>query len=495
MTDRKTEGTLMVPKKKSLRHTFLIRIVFGVILASLIYVLVRWLIVYYINNYYTTKEMRREREEKYIAELQEYIDSGGVTSSDVAKISKWVQRKRYVYLLIYRDDDLLFVSGIYEQDRQWFRDPVNGGGITVDYPSRDELVASAEGSGYHALTMSDGTTLYASVAEFTEYLLYDLANIVSLAVALLALSAVLIIYFSNVIWKISDLAHEVGRVSSGETEHVIYLDGDDEIAKLYSDIDRMRTSILENIKKEREAIESNNELITSMSHDIRTPLTVLLGYLDVMKPRAEGDDVMKSYIKASETTALRLKSLSDDMFRYFLLFGGKIDLDMQDYPAGTLLEQMLSEHILLLRESGYTVEYETALPQDASLTVRADAQNLMRVFDNIFSNIMKYADAGSAVRISSALDTGRVRVTFCNAVRRDTSGAESNGIGLRTCRRICEAMGAEIMTVTDDESYSVSVALPAEAPAPALPAPAPERGARTHRRSFDVKNLFGGKKK
>ena len=107
-------------------------------------------------------------------------------------------------------------------------------------------------------------------------------------------------------------------------------------------------------------MDANAELVTSMSHDIRTPLTVLLGYLNVMKLRAP-DEEMMSYINASEKTALRLKKLSDDMFSYFLLFGGgATEVDMQEYDAYTLFDQMLSEHVLLLREQGYNVELDIA---------------------------------------------------------------------------------------------------------------------------------------
>ena len=91
--------------------------------------------------------------------------------------------------------------------------------------------------------------------------------------------------------------------------------------------------MLENLEKEHAALEANKELITAMSHDIRTPLTVLLGYIDIMKLNApEGDD-MRQYIEASERTALRLKKMSDDMFGYFLVYGGGIEVEVEECDA------------------------------------------------------------------------------------------------------------------------------------------------------------------
>jgi signal transduction histidine kinase len=197
--------------------------------------------------------------------------------------------------------------------------------------------------------------------------------------------------------------------------------------------------MLEGLQKEREALDANSELITSMSHDIRTPLTVLLGYLDLMKTYPVNEE-LGEYIRASENTALRLKELSDDMFRYFLVFGGKeLEVSITDYDAKTLLDQLLSEHILLLRERGFTVEWDVNITSDEQITVSTDAPKLMRVVDNIFSNIHKYAEATYPIVFSAKKVGGVLRIEIENRVK-DVAEAESNGVGLRTCMKICEAL-------------------------------------------------------
>jgi len=201
----------------------------------------------------------------------------------------------------------------------------------------------------------------------------------------------------------------------------------------------MRNSILENLKKEREAREANKELITAMSHDIRTPLTVLFGYLDIMKECAKDNELMYSYVTASENTAMRLKQLSDDMFKYSLAFGSEEEnIALEEYNAWMLLEQMLSEHILLLRENGYDVVGElTGEELDSTKIIRTDAQNLMRIIDNVFSNIYKYADKNKPVEITVETESDeKVIIEFENRVQTDPSRAESNGIGLKTCTRL-----------------------------------------------------------
>ena len=222
----------------------------------------------------------------------------------------------------------------------------------------------------------------------------------------------------------------------------------------------MRSTMLENVKKEREAMDANAELVTSMSHDIRTPLTVLLGYLDIMKLHAPSEEMM-SYINASEKTALRLKKLSDDMFSYFLLFGGgAAEVDMQEYDASTLVDQMLSEHVLLLTEQGYTVEMNMAYMTHDDLVVRTDANLLKRIVENLMSNILKYADRERPITLSGRVEDGTLVVTVENFIPAEINDADSNKIGLKTCVKLAKLMDASLTAGESDGKFTVHLRMP-----------------------------------
>jgi signal transduction histidine kinase len=172
-----------------------------------------------------------------------------------------------------------------------------------------------------------------------------------------------------------------------------------------------------------------------MSHDIRTPLTVLMGYVDIMKSDLPPEE-MKEYILASEKTVQRLKQLSDDMFRYFRAFGkGAEGITMEEYDAATLFEQLLAEHVLLLSESGYNVSYKIDELLEGKSIVRTDAPHMMRIVDNIFSNLYKYADIDSEVLITGRREDDLAIFEFKNTVSR-SKGAESSKVGLKTCKRL-----------------------------------------------------------
>jgi signal transduction histidine kinase len=312
-------------------------------------------------------------------------------------------------------------------------------GLTVTVPTKEEIMQHATDNGLKPLELSDGT-LFASFVDFSDYFYYNMSTIVSILSALVVAIIVLMIYFHGITVKISRLADDVSGVYERDMNSEIRtLRGKDEISELTRNVEQMRCSMLEGLKKEREALDANSELITSMSHDIRTPLTVLLGYLDIMKSYPV-DSELSEHIKAAENTALRLKDFSDDMFRYFLVFGGKeLEVTLGEYDAHTLFEQMLSEHLLLLRERGFILDTDFTTLQTSGVAVTTDAPKLMRVVDNIFSNIYKYADASYPVRFSAELSGGVLKITVQNTVK-SVSEAESNGVGLRTCSKICEAL-------------------------------------------------------
>ena len=172
-----------------------------------------------------------------------------------------------------------------------------------------------------------------------------------------------------------------------------------------------------------------------MSHDIRTPLTVLMGYVDIMKSDLPPEE-MKEYVLASEKTVQRLKQLSDDMFKYFRAFGkGAEGITMEEYDAPTLFEQLLAEHVLLLSESGYNVNYNINELLDIKSIVRTDAPHMMRIVDNIFSNFYKYADIEKEIWITGRREGDVAVFEFKNTVATNTN-AESSKVGLKTCKRL-----------------------------------------------------------
>lgn len=401
--------------------------------------MLRW-----IQNDYNSEEQKLARHDKYIADLQAYVNKNNILSDDTDSIFEWINRNTRVYLFFYKDGKL-FIDNFDKNESDKPSAPEGGVGVDDDFIiqgnklTREEILAKAEESGLLPVEFEDGTLLV-SLFDNSENYYRNAANILSILVGFVTFTLIITLYFNRITVKMHRLAKDVSVVYESDMNYKIRTDsGNDELSDLGRNVEKMRVSMLESIEKKNEALDANTDLITSMSHDIRTPLTVLLGYIDIMKECSD-NETMDEYLKAAGSTAMKLKELSDDMFKYFLVIGSNVSVDMMDYDARMLVEQFISEHILLLEERGYEVNSEVSIPEGE--TVSTDAPKLMRVFENLFSNIYKYADSSKPITLRAVSEGGEIIIEAENYISDTKDEAESNCIGLRTVKKLCELTGA-----------------------------------------------------
>ena len=442
---------------KSLYLGMLLNILKGVLLAFIIFVVIFVPSRYIIKNRYVTPRMQSVRRAQYITSLQHFVDDEEISESNVDEIAEWIRSNSYVYLLVYENNR---VQPMSYGDPSYVPSPNNRfteymGSRIDESISRDTLISTATNNGFYRITLSDATITVA-MAEYTETFYYNMFTVISIVLAAFTFILSLIGYIRKLIDRIKRFASDVTIVSEIDMNYQLITEGADEISSMSGNVEQMRQKMLGHIKSEQEARAANTDLITSISHDIRTPLTVLMGYIEMMKEHNRDDEVMDIYITATESTAMRLKQLSDDMFKYSLAFGDtEKSVRLEEYDASTLFDQMLSEHFLLMREMGYDIRYsqrgENIKPGN---TIRTDANNLMRIIDNIFSNLRKYADPEKPIEFVHGIENNKFTLECRNFIRRDTEGAESNGIGLKTCVRLASLVADKFeFGEMDDEFF------------------------------------------
>lgn len=284
---------------------------------------------------------------------------------------------------------------------------------------------------------------------------------VSWGVFFLFLFVILIAYNHRIIARIMLLSKEVSLIEKGNLEQPIYYKGNDEIALLAKNADNMRNSIITRYKSEKEAWEANSELITSMSHDIRTPLTSLIGYLEILDSKScHSEEQLDKYIKSCKEKSLQLKDLSDRLFQYFLVFGKEqILMQMETFDAKILLQQLFMEHVFDLGNLGFDVKTEFV---EQSCSITADLQYLRRLFDNLFSNVKKYAGKDEPVIVKSQADSSNLVIIISNEIRKDSEFLESTNIGLKTCQKIVEQMSGTFEMRKTRTNFNVRVTFPME---------------------------------
>lgn len=488
-----------------------------VLIASLVFAALVFYAAFEIGGfltwrYYLGENNKQERAEDYISNFQEYVVENKLSISDTEEISKW-SAGWYADIIIYKDQSLIYAPDWFEDFKDEDLDPSDDGaesgseglseiesefvtegqsesGTEVSSKSetaedksfyegwfsgdrgfeqylteearnnyRAALAEALNGNNkLHPVYFVDGTLLV-TVVDFTEEAMENIVLAVSALIALAVVAIVMISYFYSVTRRIKLLAANVRQVERGDYELRISESGNDDIARLAGDVNSMRDAIVENMTKEQRAWEANAGLITAMSHDIRTPLTVLLGYLDLVEMQ-NTDSANREYISVCRDNAIRLKNLSDDMFSYFLVFGkGGNELHCVSVSAKEWIGHVLGEQRILLSEKGFDVVVDGEIP---AVKVKIDEGYFRRVTDNLFSNIIKYADPDHAVTVDSRIDEGYLRLIFKNKIARDNGMPESNGIGLKTCVRIMEEMGGKLTYEAEGDLFEVEVTLPME---------------------------------
>lgn len=456
-------------KHRSLYFGLLYNIVIGVLLAVMIFCIIAIPATQIINYYYATPNMKANRRGQYLNSLQNYVISREITLDTSDEIGGWVRENPYVYLLVYQETDkhsnvaYPVIDKVLPGETDMLSE-LAGSRIDENL-DRDELIAAAVANGYYKIKLMDGSVIVA-LNEYTERLYYASFYIGSAMLAVLTFILVLVRYIRVIIERIKRFQGDVTIVSEIDMDYEIISEGKDEIAHLSGQVETMRRRMLEHIKSEQEAREANTELITSISHDIRTPLTVLMGYIEMMKEREVDDKVMQSYIEATENTALRLKNLSDDMFKYSLAFGDTSkSVRLEEYDFITLSDQLFAEHFVLMREKGYDICVEkTGNEITEGTTVFTDAPNLMRIVDNVFSNLVKYADPDQPILFRMHSDGKRITLTCENSIKQNTEGAESNGIGLKTCMRLGSLVSEGFKYYREEDKFYCTLALSLKPP-------------------------------
>ena len=210
---------------------------------------------------------------------------------------------------------------------------------------------------------------------------------------------------------------------------------------------------------EKRAWEANSELITAISHDIRTPMTSLIGYLGLLNENGFSDvESSERFAASAYGKALELKELTDELFKYFLVFGrAELEMERERYDARLLLEQLVGEAAFDLKDAGFEVQQ---IFFDGEAQIVADPMYLKRVMDNLVSTAKKYADPAAPIIFLAERKDGRLSVCVSNTVARNVSRVESTKIGLRTCQKIMEAMGGSFSTASDESHYMAEFSLP-----------------------------------
>lgn len=407
--------------------------------------LLAFLLLYQGSGYFVDRYLERSgyyvsHDRQYVRSLQDYVDENQIASTDDDALTEWGKQQGDFFYQIYSDEKLLFQY--YSRGSKSFQQAAN-----LDF---------LEWVSPYDVRFTDGTY---QVVVFGGY--YYKTFKYMMAISVLGAFAVFLAVFLPAIRRrtsyITKLRDEIEILGSGDLDYEVTVRGNDELTDLAENLDQMRQALRHHMEEESRLTEERQTIVTKLSHDIRTPLTSMNLFADLLKRGDyETEEQRDHYIDRIQENAANLTNLAEELFQAAKDRGQTAAAS--ETPSGIDVVSLLADGAEALRLAGFTVqEYYTA----ADLTASVEKRAFTRVLDNISSNITRYADPGEAVRFACEERDGLIVMEFENAVGASEESGGS-GIGLQNVRELMQKQDGSVEIEQSENHFLIRLILPAE---------------------------------
>ena len=269
------------------------------------------------------------------------------------------------------------------------------------------------------------------------------------------------------------------EISTGNLDYQIDIIGEDELAQVAKSITHMENELKYHMDAQMRVEKSKNELVTNVAHDLRTPLTSIIGYIGLVKTKGyHTEEEADKYLEIAYNKAEKLKVIIEDLFELTKLHQHGVQLNKASVSLSNLLNQLIEELMPLANEK--QIEIETYIDTN-NTSVWVDIGKMTRVFENLIENAIKYSPEGETiyVELKSVKDYVYIAVSnpteivsqeeidkfferFYRADKSRNSSAGGSGLGLAIAKNIVELHGGEIKASLNQDLICFKVTLAKE---------------------------------
>ena len=425
-------------KPYGLRAHFAISLVSSVLVCVLLFLVLYSVSDCFLTNYFEQSDFLNIHIQKQGENLQKYIKEKNISSKNLQQLEQWEYRQPLILLEVYSKERRIYSSfhDVSENSFQEERDNVNENHIV--------LIQLAD--------MEAQAVLY---SDFT-YQYYIIGLALSAVFALLLFIFLFLRNSRKLIRYICRLNEEVQILEGGNLEYQVSVEGNDEITDLARSMNRMRESFQQQMESEQEVHRENRRLITEMSHDLRTPLTGILLYLEILRShRYTSEEEIWDYLNKIDEKAHHMKQISDHLFSYSLTDVSEdktMYRHMQD-AFGRTIESFRDD----LAAQGFSVVSDI---EWCSGFVNVNDEYIRRIFENAASNIIKYGDPLEKVLISSAETKEYCGFSVINKCYCSGQKTESSGVGIESIRTMMRQMKGICTVEQTENSFELTLLFP-----------------------------------
>lgn len=271
---------------------------------------------------------------------------------------------------------------------------------------------------------------------------------------------------------------ELHYIAEGNFNHRINFYVKTDLQKVIDSINSLVDSTVEAMREERQIEQSKDDLVTNVSHDIRTPLTSIIGYLGLLRSgTVDSTEDAKKYIDIAYLKANQMKSLADDLYEYTTVRQSQTTMNIAPLHINSMLEQIAASFELEAEKKNIHINVVTS---EQEVTIEADAEKLGRVFNNLVSNALKYGNGAKNINLitfeqgadkiiirvendGEPIPTDSLNKIFERFYRVETSRSVETGgtgLGLAITQSIIELHHGKISVQSDDALTAFIIELP-----------------------------------
>ena len=430
-------------KKQGLTVQFTRLLVGAAMGCTLLFLVLRAALGFCISYYDNNSDFRQRETARRIRDFQNYVTQEHLASTDTEQISDWASQRDYTLLELYRNQVLVYSS--FAPNRN---DIGHEERVTPFYDWMPRATITFEDGDLQALLYYDPVRAW-----------LRWGTLVVLVVCIGLFMAVFLLGCRRIVRYICLLSQEVQGMENGDLSRPVTIQGSDELTALAACLDSMRLTLDQQRRQEAETSARVKSLITQMSHDLRTPLTTLLLYTEIVaRGKYQTPDQLSGYLTKIDAKARQIKQMSDHLFEYALVTRDTVVTLDEPAPFSQIFEEPLAEWAEQLEQQGFSCRMELG---QADVSLRVYQAYIRRIFDNIISNILKYADPACPVTVCDLQQEGMAGLSFTNTpLRPDAGGTESTKVGLVSIQTMMEKMQGKVSVTWNSSRYCITLLFP-----------------------------------
>ena len=402
-----------------------------------------------LESYVYSSDFLSNVTEKRVNDLQEYVTENQVSATDSQALSQWMRGKPLTLMEIYRSNVLVYSS--YAS----YSLAVEGDDFTWTATEGEET-PTYDWISYYSVEFSDGwgdVVLYSN--DLYRYSTYaTIAEVILCAVLFLA---GFLIAFQRTVSYMRQISLEIQAMEGGDLNQPVTVRGDNDLTALAESLDAMRLAFRAQRERESSTYAANQALISQMSHDLRTPLTTLLIYTEILRyGKYQGEDQLRGYLDKIDEKAQQIKQLAENLLEYSLA-SQKRAVEMEPpAPAAEIFRPLLQESATFLEQYGYAFHWDLDFGEGR---VAVHTPYLRRILDNLSSNILKYASLQEPISIQAREQEGVLALSFCNGLK-DRDEPAGTCVGLSSVEAMMEKMGGSSHAEQTGAAFQITLLFP-----------------------------------